>query len=79
MKDCIDSANSSQFIKKLFDKNDEAFWNLINILERTKTWREALRLIETELGERHVDVYCQQAILFTNLIYRRYFPEDEEV
>ena len=78
LKSLIQPRQKKEIIKRIFGNNDQAYQNLIDELESVKNWTEALKRVEKELNKRNISLHEADAILFTNILYFRYFPEDNE-
>ncbi|MDZ7290942.1 MAG: hypothetical protein ONB44_12190 [candidate division KSB1 bacterium] len=68
-----------KFVEKLFRNDALGFEELLNQLESAPDWRVAHRLIESYFASYRINPYQQEAICFSNLVYKRYFPKDEYV
>lgn len=78
LKSLIQPRQKKEIIKKIFGNNEKEYQNLIDELEPIKNWTEALKRVERELNKRNIYLHEPDAILFTNILYFRYFPEDDE-
>jgi hypothetical protein len=71
--------NRKKVIKKLFKKKEEQFKNFINILNQQAAWKDASVIIDEEFYERGINPYSKEAIMFSDIIYLRFFPKDKYV
>jgi hypothetical protein len=68
-----------QFVKKLFRSDVTHFEKLLVQLEAAPDWKVAHRLIETHFYRHQINPYQNDATRFSDLIYKRYFPQDEHI
>ncbi len=66
-------------IKKLFKKKEEQFSKFINVLNQHSAWKDASVIIDEEFYERGINPYSKEAIIFSDIIYLRFFPKDKYV
>jgi len=78
LKSFIKPSQKKEIIKKIFGNNEQEYQNLIDELEPVKNWTEALKRVERELNKRNIYLHEPDAILFTNILYFRYFPDEDE-
>jgi len=64
---------------KVFKGNEAEFKKFIQDLESFRSWQDSLKKIEDELNRRKVKYNDQGAVMLTNVVYRRYFPNDDGV
>lgn len=64
------------FVKKLFAGEEAPFEQLCNALEPAADWREAHRMLEECWKTHRIDSMKKEAKLFSDLVYKRYFPND---
>ena len=76
LRPLIDNRTEKSFIKKLFGGDAEAYANLLDKLEEAESWRVAKILIDNELFKRDVDPFSREAIKLVDLVYGRYYPEE---
>ena len=79
LKSLIDPHRRKELIKKLFKNNESEFEELVHELEPIQEWQEALQKVEQELKHRNIHLQERKAVLFTNILYHRYFPEDDQI
>jgi len=70
----IDEKSKEKFIKKIFKRNEEKFFEAIDKLNSINSWKEASAFIDSIFIEYEIDPYSDEAIEFTDFVYRRYFP-----
>jgi len=75
-KTLIDEKTEKVFVKKLFGGDGDAYMKMIQKLEEAESWRVAKILIDNELFKRDVDPFSREAIKLVDLIYSRYYPEE---
>lgn len=68
-----------QFVKKLFRSDATRFEKLLMQLEAAPDWVVAHRLIEAYFYRHQINPYQNDATRFSDLIYKRYFPQDEHI
>jgi hypothetical protein len=66
-------------IKKLFNKKENEFLSFVNMINEQSAWKDASVIIDNEFYERGINPYSKEAIMFSDLIYIRYFPKDQYV
>lgn len=79
LKSLITAKQRREIIKKLFEGNEAEFESLINELESVTEWRAALERTEKALNKREIYLHDPEAILLTDILYSRYFPENEPI
>jgi hypothetical protein len=62
------------FLKKLFHRDAARFEKLLAELETAPSWVAAHRLIDSHFGLYQINPYHNEAIRFSDLVYKRYFP-----
>lgn len=70
----LDGKTKEKFIRKIFKRNEEKFYEAIEKLNSINSWKEASAFIDSIFIEYEIDPYSDEAIEFTDFIYRRYFP-----
>ncbi len=68
-----------KIIKKLFNKNENELLSFVNLVNNQSAWKEASVIIDNEFYERGINPYSKEAIIFSDLIYIRFFPKDRYV
>jgi len=76
LRDLLDAKTEKVFIKKLFGGDKEAYAALFEKLNESESWRVAKILIDNELFKRDVDPFSREAIKLVDLVYSRYYPEE---
>ena len=66
-------------IKKLFMKKENEFISFVNMINEQSAWKDASVVIDNEFYERGINPYSKEAIMFSDLIYIRFFPKDRYV
>jgi hypothetical protein len=68
-----------KIIKKLFRKKENEYNSFIDLVNQHSTWKDASVIIDDEFYERGINPYSKEAIMFSDLIYLRFFPKDKYV
>jgi len=68
-----------KIIKKLFQKKENEFLSFVNMVNEQTAWKDASVIIDNEFYERGINPYSKEAIVFSDLIYVRFFPKDRYV
>jgi hypothetical protein len=68
-----------KIIKKLFNKKENEFDNFVSQINEMSAWKDASVLIDEEFYERGINPYSKDAIIFSDIIYVRFFPKDKYV
>jgi hypothetical protein len=68
-----------QFVKKLFHSDAARFEKLLVQLEAAPDWMVAHRLLEAYFRRYQINPYQNDATRFSDLVYKRYFPQDEHI
>jgi hypothetical protein len=61
------------FIRKLFFQEETEYEQFIGALEPADNWAEAYRTVEKEFANRKISLNGEEAISFTNILFRRYY------
>lgn len=69
----IDEKSRHAFIKKVFQKDLDAYLDFIENLEATQTWKEAKTLLDGTFKQRRVNPYSKEAVQLSDLVFSRYF------
>lgn len=69
----IDPKLRKTFVKKLFASKESDYENFLRRLENIKDWKETYQAVEHEFSRRKVDPGKGEAILFTNILFNRFF------
>lgn len=65
-----------RFVKAVFNGDFASFDELMLALDSAPNWPHAHHLIRRHFKRYGINPYFEEAALFSNLIYRRYFPHD---
>lgn len=71
----IDDKSRRAFIRKIFQRDADAYLEFIDRLEPLQTWKEAKALLDAELGLRNVNPYSKEAVQLSDLLFGRYFSK----
>ena len=77
LQNMIKGRTRKKIIKKLFKKNEQAFNEFISKLNQIQTWKEASHFIDDTFYEMNINPYSKEAIMFSDIVYMRYFPKDK--
>ena len=72
LRQLLPDADKKKYVRKLFQKNEEAFAHALNVLNGKPTWRQASEYIDELFIKFDVDMYSRLAVKFTDDIYKRY-------
>lgn len=78
LRSLIQPKQKKEIIKKIFGNSEQEYQNLIDELEPVKNWTEALKRVERALNKRNIPLHEADAIFFTNILYFRYFPDENK-
>jgi hypothetical protein len=79
LESMISSKQRRRIIKKVFHNNEIDFQIFFRKLSSLTSWREAFQLVEEELHRRRISSSSGEGSLVINIVYRHYFPHDQEV
>ena len=69
----------NEIIRTIFKANRNEFDRLIDELETVQDWRTALKKVEEKCRKYGFYLYDREVLLFTDILYNRYFPEEDQV
>lgn len=69
----IDEKARKVFIKKMFRKDASVYFDLLERLEATQSWKSAKTILDSELAVRGINPYCKEAVRLSDLVFSRYF------
>lgn len=72
LRQLLPDSDKKKYVRKLFQKNDEAFTHALNVLNGKASWRQASEYIDELFMKFDVDMYSRLAVKFTDDIYKRY-------
>lgn len=72
----ISPQQRQRFVKVVFGGDLASFDQLLIVLDSAPDWSQAHRLIRQHFKRHHINPYLKDAAMFSNLIYKRYFPHD---
>ncbi len=72
MRTRIAAGDKKKYIKKIFNRDAEAYEQAMDAINARSTWREASELIDDVFIRFNIDMYSRIAVKFTDDIYRRY-------
>lgn len=62
------------FVKSMFTDKSEKLDQLIHDINRAKTWKEAIAVLDDCLAANGIDPYQKEAVRLSDLVYMRYYP-----
>lgn len=65
-----------KFVKKVFNKKEKQYQDIISSLNETPSWKEASNIIDDFFMREDINPYSREALEFSDMIYSRYFPKD---
>jgi hypothetical protein len=77
LKTLIPAAEKKKYVRKLFEKSEDAYDRSIDALNAKPTWREASELIDELFFKNNIDMYSRVAVTFTDEVYKRYHRKKE--
>ena len=72
----ISPKQRKQFIKKVFNKQEQQYEKIISSLNSTANWKNASKIIDDFFTNASINPYSREALEFSDLMYNRYFPKD---
>ncbi len=60
-------------VRKLFQKDENAFIRFVNKIDNIEKWRLAKKVIDDELEERRLDPYCKEALKLGDVVFAKFF------
>ncbi|MFZ5515000.1 MAG: hypothetical protein ACOY90_00070 [Candidatus Zhuqueibacterota bacterium] len=79
IKLCISNQQKKKIIKSLFGNNEKEYEDCIAELQGISEWKNALAQVEKTLARRNIELHAPAAVVFTDILYARYFPEKEPI
>jgi hypothetical protein len=79
LNEMITGRTRKKIIKKLFKKSENELHSFVDRINEQSAWKDASIVIDEEFYERGINPYCKEAIIFSDLIYLRFFPKDKYV
>jgi hypothetical protein len=65
----------SSFVKKLFQNNLDQYKDFIKKLELLSDWKVTFRTIEEEFQRRKINPRQNEAMIFADKLFKRYYPD----
>ena len=75
----INDKRRSFIIKKIFKNQNSEYFAFIKNLEMYRSWNDALKRLDAEMTKRKINNNSEAAVLLSNIVYLRYFPNDDEI
>lgn len=67
------------FMNAVFQNDTKDYHEFISSINRTKTWKEAIAVLDETLAAAKVDPYCKEAIRLSDIVYTRYYPPETTI
>ncbi len=67
------------FMNAVFQNDTKDYHEFISSINRTKTWKEAIAVLDETLASAKVDPYCKEAIRLSDIVYTRYYPPETTI
>ena len=74
--DMISPEQQKRFLKKLFGGDVARYRHLLSQIDAISTWAEAHRHLEDYFQRHGINHYHDEAVRFSDAVYRRYYPQD---
>ncbi len=71
----IDETDRKRFIKKIFLKNEKDYLDSLAEINNMQSWKQASVYIDEIFILNEIDPYLPDAVRFTELAYRKFFPK----
>lgn len=65
----------SSFVKKLFQNNSDQFNDFVKKLESMSDWSITFKTIEEEFQRRKINSRQNEAMIFADKLFKRYYPD----
>jgi len=78
LNDIIPSHLRHRFIKRIFDRDELQYRDVIDALNGTETWRDASLLLNKLYRLNNIDPFDADIVEFTDAIHRRYRETDKD-
>lgn len=62
--------------KRIFDNDIHAYNEFISNLDQIDNWKDAKKIIDSELQNRSIGLYSKEALRLGDLVFNRYFPNN---
>ncbi len=72
----ISDKDEKIFLKRIFMEDVADYRGFLKHLNRTKTWKEAINVLDDKLYSNKVDPYCKEAIRLSDIVYTRFYPPE---
>ncbi|MCU0642675.1 MAG: hypothetical protein MUC94_00205 [bacterium] len=74
LKDLIDEKSERILMKRIFCSDPHDYHEVIRKLESIDNWKDAKKLIDSELYVRSIEPFSREALMLGDLVFNRYFP-----
>ncbi len=65
-------------VKGIFSDQEKKLDELIHQINRAKTWKEAIAILDDCLSANEIDPYQKEAVRLSDLVYMRYYPPEKK-
>ncbi len=78
LRELIQGHTRSRFVKRLFDRNDDQYEDVITSLNNCPAWKDATLLLNSLYVSHGLDPFDPDVVEFTDAIHRRYLGAEKE-
>lgn len=71
----LEKTDYRDVVRKIFQKDQDAFIHFIDTVDNIDQWGEAKRMIDGELEKRQLDPYCKEALKLGDIVFSKYFSK----
>ncbi|MBX7151403.1 hypothetical protein K1X84_07170 [bacterium] len=77
MESLINEKDEKIILKSIFNDDREDYREFMHGVNRSKTWKEAIGVLDDKLVANKVDPYSKEAIRLSDIVYTRYYPPEQ--
>lgn len=77
MESLINEKDEKIILKSIFGDNRNDYREFIHGVNRSKTWKEAIGVLDDKLFANKIDPYSKEAIRLSDIVYTRYYPPEQ--
>lgn len=77
MESLINEKDEKIILKSIFNDDREDYREFIHGVNRAKTWKEAIGVLDDKLFSNKIDPYSKEAIRLSDIVYTRYYPPEQ--
>ena len=78
IRELIGGHTRSRFVKRLFDRDEERYEDVITSLNNSATWKDASHILNSLYLTRGLDPFDPDVVEFTDAIHRRYLDAGKD-